>query len=74
MAYKGGYIVGFFNPPEEKLRVEKRYAVEWDYYSLLKHVRKETGSKVGCFAGFCHHYLTAMCVHMHAYRYPLKVE
>ena len=34
MAYKGGYIVGFFNPPEENLSAEKRYTVEWDYYSL----------------------------------------
>ena len=51
--------------------VEKRYTVEWDYYSLLKHVIKETGPKVGCFAGFCHHRLTAMNVHMHEYRYPL---
>ena len=29
------------------------------------------GSKVGCFAGFCHHYLTTMSVHMHVYHYPL---
>ena len=29
------------------------------------------GLKVGCFAGFCHHRLTAMSSHMHAYRYPL---
>ena len=33
-AYKGGYIVGFFNPPEENLPAEKRYTVEWDYYSI----------------------------------------
>ena len=51
--------------------VEKCYTVEWDYYSLLKHVTKETGSKVGCFAGFCHHRLTAMSADTHAYRYPL---
>ena len=29
------------------------------------------GLKVGCFAGFCHHHLTTMNVHMHAYCYPL---
>ena len=34
MAYKGGYIVGSFNPPEENLPAEKRYTVEWDYCSL----------------------------------------
>ena len=71
MAYKGGHIVSFFNPPEENLPVEKCYTVKWDYYSLLKHVIKETGLKVGCFAGFCHHHLTAMSAHTHAYRYPL---
>ena len=27
--------------------------------------------KVGCFAGFCHHHLTAMSAITHAYRYPL---
>ena len=32
---------------------------------------KETDLNVGCFAGFCHHHLTAMSVHMHAYHYPL---
>ena len=34
MAYKGGYIVRSFNPPKENLPAEKRYTVEWDYYSL----------------------------------------
>ena len=29
------------------------------------------GPKVGYFAGFCHHRLTTMSVHTHAYRYPL---
>ena len=29
------------------------------------------GLKVGCFAGFCHHRLTTMGVHMHACHYPL---
>ena len=29
------------------------------------------GPKVGCFAGFCHHRLTAMSLHTHAYHYPL---
>ena len=71
MAYKYCYIVGFFNPPEQNLPVEKCYTVECNYYSLLKHVIKETGPKVGCFAGFCHHHLTAMSSHTPAYRYPL---
>ena len=70
-AYKYCYIVGFFNPPEQNLPVEKHYSVEWDYYSLLKHVIKETGPKVGCFTDFCHHRLMAMSSHTHAYRYPL---
>ena len=34
MAYTGGYIVVFFNPPEKNLPAEKFYTVEWDYYSL----------------------------------------
>ena len=29
------------------------------------------GSKVGCFAGFCHHPVTTTSAHTHAYRYPL---
>ena len=33
-AYKGGYIIGFFNPLEKNLRAEKRYTDEWDYYSI----------------------------------------
>ena len=64
-------IISFFNPPEENLPVEKHCTVEWDYYSLLKHVTKETGPKVGCSAGFCHHRLTAMSANMHVYHYPL---
>ena len=28
-------------------------------------------STVGCFAGFCHHHLMTISVHMHAYCYPL---
>ena len=34
MAYNGGYIVDFFNPPEKNLPAEKCYTVEWDYYSI----------------------------------------
>ena len=68
---RGGYIVGFFNLAEENLSAEKRYTVEWDYYSIYKHVIKEMGPKVCCFAGFCHHCLTTMSAHAHAYRYPL---
>ena len=40
-------------------------------YSLLKHVIKEIGLKVGCLVGFCHHRLTTMSAHTHAYRYTL---
>ena len=29
------------------------------------------GSKVGCFAGFCHHPVMTTSAHTHAYRYPL---
>ena len=71
MAYKGGYIVRFFNPPEENLPAEKCYIVEWDYYSLQRHAIKEMGPKVGFFAGFCHRCLMAMSAHTRAYRYPL---
>ena len=31
----------------------------------------KTSSKVGCFAGFCHHRVTTMSAHTHAYFYPL---
>ena len=34
MAYKGGYIVGFFNLPEKTLPAEKHYTNEWDCYSI----------------------------------------
>ena len=61
----------FFNPPEKTLPAEKLHTDEWDYYSLQKHIIKETGPKVGYFAGFCHHHLTTMSAHTHAYRYPL---
>ena len=30
----GGYIVGFFNPPEKNLPAEKCYTDEWDYYLI----------------------------------------
>ena len=36
-----------------------------------KHVIKETGPKVGCFADFYHHCLMTMSAQMHAYSYPL---
>lgn len=29
------------------------------------------GLKVGCLAGFLHHYVMIMSVHTHAYHYPL---
>ena len=32
---------------------------------------KEMGQKIGCFASFCHHPLTTMSAHMHAYHFPL---
>ena len=38
---------------------------------LLKHAIKETGPKVDCFAGFCHHHLTTMSAQTHAYHYSL---
>ena len=60
----------FFNSPEKKLPAEKRYTNEWDCFSIYKHVIKK-GPKVYCFAGFCHHHLTTMSVHMDAYCYPL---
>ena len=71
MGYKGGYIIGFFNPPEKNLPAEKYYTNELDCYSIQKHVIKEMGPKVICFAGFCHHRLMTVNAHMHMYRYPL---
>ena len=73
MGYKGGYIVGFFHLPEMNLPAEKGYFNEWDCYSIQTHVIKEMGPKVGCFAGFCDHCLTTICMiaHMHVYCYPL---
>ena len=35
----------------------------------IKCVIKETGSKVGCFGGFCHHPVTTTSAH--AFHYPL---
>ena len=32
---------------------------------------KQTGPKVGCFTGFCHHHLTTMSIHTHVYRCSL---
>ena len=32
---------------------------------------KETGSELGCFAGFCHHRLGTTNARTHAYHYPL---
>ena len=34
MAYKGGFIIGFFNPPEKNLPVQKRYTVEWELFNI----------------------------------------
>ena len=36
MAYIGGYINGFVNPPEKNLPAEKHYTNEWDCYSLYE--------------------------------------
>ena len=66
---QGDYIIGFFHLPEKNLPAEKHYNDKWDYYPIQKHVIKEMGPKVGCFAGFCHHRL--MSAHMLAYHYPL---
>ena len=37
----------------------------------LETCYKEISPKVGCFAGFCHHYLMTMSVLKHVYHYPL---
>ena len=34
-----------------------------------EHVTKETGPKVECFAGFCHHRLVTTSKHTHVYCY-----
>ena len=41
------------------------------FANQYKNVLKETGSKVGYFAGFCHHPVTTTSTHTHAYHYPL---
>ena len=38
---------------------------------MQKCFTREAGSKVGCFADFCHHCLTTTSAYMHAYHYPL---
>ena len=42
----------------------------WDQDYTTKFM-KETGPKVGCFAGFCHHRSTTMSAHTHVYCYSL---
>ena len=37
----------------------------------IKYVTKETGPKVGCFAGYCHYRLATTSTHTYVYRYPL---
>ena len=37
----------------------------------IKHVTKETGPKIGCFAGFCNHHLATTSMHINVYCYPL---
>ena len=54
-------------PSEKNLPAEKRYIDEWDWYSIQKHV--ETGPKVSCFAGFCHHHLTTINAYTPVYCY-----
>ena len=34
-------------------------------------LQEKRARKFGCFTGFCHHRLTTMSAHTHAYRYPL---
>ena len=38
---------------------------------IVNQSKKEAGSKVGCFVGFCHHCWATMSVNMHAYCYLL---
>ena len=37
----------------------------------IKYGTKETGPKVGCFAGFCHHHWATTSEHTHVYHSPL---
>ena len=43
----------------------------WTGLLNKEHETKETGLKVGCFAGFCHHCLAITSAHMYAYHYSL---
>ena len=69
MGFKSGYVACFFNPSEKNLPAEKHYTDELDCYSIQN---KRTGPKVGCFAGFFHHFCRPrVCAHTHGYRYSL---
>ena len=35
------------------------------------YIIEEMCLKVGCFADFCHHHVSAMSMHAHMYSYPL---
>ena len=55
----------------KNLPAEKRYILLNGITIQYRNMFKKTGPKVGCFVGFCHHHLTTMSAHTHAYRYPL---
>ena len=71
MGFKVGCFVGFIYPPEKNLLVQQSYIDELVCLPTLRRIIKETGSKVGCFAGFCHYSVMITSAHTHAYHYPL---
>ena len=55
------------------IRISCQYKMVCQWIGMLTNIKyaiKRTGSKVGCFVGFYHHYLVTMSVHIHVYRYP----
>ena len=62
--YKDSCFIGFFSIPKktltEKVILMNRIANQYKMFYKRK---------LGCFTGFCHHLLTTMSAHAHAYQY-----
>ena len=41
------------------------------YLTYIVVIKEKTGPKIDYFAGFCHHPVMIIGVHMHVYSYPL---
>ena len=67
MGCKADCFFDFFHLPERNLPIETVIPMS----RIANHVINETGSKVDCLPGFCHHHLATMSVHTHVHRYCL---